>query len=111
MDDFSAKLSEILNDPQSMEKVRRMAENLLGEEDSPTEQPETPAGLDPAQLSKVMSILGRLNAGGNDARSNLLVALRPHLSPERQAKLDTALKLLRLIDLLPYLKESGILEL
>ncbi len=108
MDDFSSKLNEILNDPQSMEKVRRMAENLLGD-DSPEETPPADT-LDPAQLNTALSLLAKFNAGGNDPRSNLLNALRPHLSESRQAKVDTALKLLRLIDLLPYLKESGLLN-
>ena len=34
MDDISEKLAGILNDPESMERVRRMAEGLLGAENS-----------------------------------------------------------------------------
>ncbi len=107
MDDFNAKLTEILNDPKSMEKVRQMAENLLGdgEEERSADLP------DPEELNSVMSLLTRFKSCGNDARTGLLIALKPHLGAERQAKVDTAIKLLKLIELLPYLKESGLLNL
>ena len=32
MDDLSEKLADILNDPESMNRVRQMAESLLGSE-------------------------------------------------------------------------------
>jgi len=38
------------------------------------------------------------------------LALNPHLSEESQRRVDTAVKILRVIDLLPALKESGLLE-
>ena len=30
MDDLSSKLTELLNDPESMNRVRQMAESILG---------------------------------------------------------------------------------
>ena len=33
MDDLSEKLAGILNDPETMDRVRKMAENILGEEE------------------------------------------------------------------------------
>ena len=124
MDDFSEKLAGILNDPESMEKVRRMAENLLGDGDNNPPPPPQPAasstdlfsllgdGMPDAEtLRKVMGIMTKLKSRGNDTRSALLTALRPHLSEPRQEKLDTAIKILRIIDLIPYLKDSGLLNL
>lgn len=119
MDDLSSKLSEILNDPDSMEQVRRMAEGLLGD-DKPASAPEKGAlppslsGIDlpdGINVPKLMSVLSRLKTSGNDPRTQFLAALKPNLSPERQKKVDTAIKLMRLIELLPFLKESGILNL
>ncbi len=117
MDDISEKLAEILNDPDSLNRVREMAEGLLGGQK--TENKNAPpdissalegGGFDAAQIAKIMSVMSRLKGGGNDNRSNLLLALKPHLSAPRREKVDTAIKLLKLIDLLPFLKDSGLFE-
>lgn len=111
MNDLNDKLSKILNDPDSMEKVRMMAESILGEEEGETqEDPISETGLDPSTLTKIAGIMKRLNTGG-DNRTALLMSLRPLVSERRQKRVDTAIKLLRLIDLLPYLKESGMLDI
>ncbi|MCQ2454616.1 MAG: hypothetical protein MJ090_00495 [Clostridia bacterium] len=108
MDDLSQKLSEILSDEESMNKVRSLAENLLaGNETTDNDD----FGLSPKEISSVMNILGKLKTGKDDKRTALLVALKPNLSPEKQDKVDVAIKLLRLIEVLPLLKESGILNI
>lgn len=114
MDDLSARLAEILNDPDSMKKVQQMAENLLGDGGG-EEPPESPSEsvfpqIDPQMMTKMMGIMSRLKNTGTDRRTELLLALRPHLGERRQEKLDTAVKLLRLIDVLPALKSSGLLD-
>ncbi len=117
MDDISARLAEILNDPESLNRVRTMAEGILNEQKAQS-QNTTPnisasleeGGLDPAQISKIISVISRLKTNQNDNRSGLLLALKPHLSTPRQEKVDTAVKLLKLIDLLPLIKDSGIFE-
>lgn len=110
MDEINDKLSKILDDPESMEKVRRMAESILGEEDEGPLEQTGDLALDPALLSKIAGIMQRLK-GGADNRTALLVALKPLVSPRRQKRVETAVKLLRLIDLLPYLKDSGLLDI
>lgn len=115
MDDLSEKLAELLNDGETLNKVRTMAENLLG---SDTKKEDPPAadsifgdsGLDPSQIAKIMSVMSRLKNSTGDSRSNLLLALKPLLSTPRQVKVDTAIKLLKLIDMFPLLKDSGIFE-
>ncbi len=109
MDDINDKLSKILNDPESMEKVRKMAENLLGEDEEPTAGGGDDTGLDPAALAKIAGIMKKLRGGG-DNRTALLLALRPLVSEARQKRVDTAVKLLRLIEILPGLQESGIFD-
>ena len=54
---------------------------------------------------------GREAGEGDDSRVRLLLALKPNLSPERQAKVDSAIKILKLIELAPLLREMGILNL
>lgn len=120
MDDLSEKLAELLNDPDSMNRVRQMAESLLGEQAAPEPQQQSNdfsgllngAGmLNGDELRSVMSIISRLKSAGNDSRSQLLTALKPHLSEPRREKVDTAIKILKLIELFPYIKESGLLKL
>ena len=116
MDDISEKLAEILNDPDSLNRVREMAEGILGGQKAEPQKPPDinsvfeGGGLDAAQIAKIMSVMSRLKGGSDDSRSNLLLALKPHLSAPRREKVDTAIKLLKLIDLLPLLKDSGLFE-
>lgn len=120
MDDISEKLAELLNDPDSLNRVREMAENILGSSEKEKEENTSKTnfdmnslfgdGIDPVQIGKIMQIMSRLKSNRDDNRANLLLALKPHLSAPRQEKVDTAIKLLKLIDLLPFLKDSGIFE-
>ncbi len=111
MDDLSSKLTEILNDPESMNRVREMAESILSDNSKKEEPPEDSVfgALDGAQLGNIMQIVSRLNQKNDDARTNLLLALKPHLSEPKREKVDTVIKILRLLELLPILKESGVL--
>ncbi|MBP3706689.1 MAG: hypothetical protein J6J13_05540 [Clostridia bacterium] len=122
MDDLNEKLAGILNDPDSMEKVRRMAESLLGEEKSKENKQGgdfsalsglfgTENTIDPMQLTKIVEIMNRFKNKGNDPRTALLQALRQNLSEDRRKKVDIAIKILQFIDILPHLKETGILNL
>lgn len=113
MDDLSRKLEDILNDPESMNKVRIMAEKLLGDEEeteSRNGDGENPSAFSGADISNVMKIMGRLNSKSDDSRIKLLLALKPNLSEKRRQKVDLSIKLLKLIELLPLLKDSGILD-
>ena len=106
MDDLSERLNEILKDEKSMEKVRNLAESLLSKGEEKNEN-----GFEGEDVSKIISVLSSIRQRGDDKRTALLLALRENLSPEKQQKVDTAVKLLRLIDMLPYLRSSGILDL
>lgn len=117
MDDISKTLADLLNDPDSLSRVREMAENLLGNQDKAHTPSQNDSAsllgdmdLDPAQIGKIMSVMSKLKSNRDDERSRLLLALKPHLSPPRREKVDTAVKLLKLIDLLPLLKDSGIFD-
>ncbi len=111
MDELSEKLAGLLNDPETMERVRRMAQGILSSDnqESPVQNEAPSFEFMPSaeELSKIMSIMSRLNHTGNDARSQLLLALKPHLSEPRREKVDTALKLLGLLELLPIIYEMN----
>lgn len=114
MDDLSEKLASVLNDPESMQKVRAVAESILGDnkkEEQSKDVSDLSGILGAGELKGLVSIISRFNEGGNDARSQLLRALKPHLSEPRREKVETAIKILKMIELLPLLKESGFLNL
>jgi hypothetical protein len=110
MDDISAKINSILSDPESVAGLKEMAENLFGEQKSEkSEKPALPIDTDGLDIASLMSVLGKLKQGSDNENQRLLLALKPHLSKERQKKVDTAVKILKLLEIAPFLKESGIL--
>ena len=105
MEDFKDQLSALLNNPESMKMLSELAGGLLGgEKEKEQSAPEIPM----EQLDMLMKVGSALNSRGEDERSRLLLALKPHLSGERQVKVDRAIKLLKLIEILPLLRESGL---
>lgn len=59
-----------------------------------------------SMVTKLAPLLGQINQ--EDDSTRLLRALRPLLGPERQKKVDEAMKILQMMRLLPLLKESGV---
>lgn len=140
MDDLTSKIAQILGDPKSMEMVKDLAQSLganMNQRDNTTENNDKNGSLSandnnsstgvgdlsnmlsgisnmpisPQQLTMVMSIMNKLKSEQNDDRAKLLLALKPHLSPERQKKADNAVKMLKIVGLLPMIKETGLLDL
>ena len=125
MSDFEDKLNGILSNPEAMSQIASLAQSLNlggGEAAGPEEAAPTPpaggggglaglaglgnlAGLgdllgniDPQLIQKLLPLVGELaGSGGGDERLQLLYALRPFLKPERQEKVERAVKAARLI--------------
>ena len=55
-----------------------------------------------------MQLIGAFSA--SDKNCDLLKALRPHLSHEKQQKLDRAVKLLKLYNVFTAMRENGMLN-
>jgi len=113
MDDMASKLSELLSNPDAVDKIRNMAGTLLGGEEEKS-SPKNDMTFDipnDIDIGAIMNIMGALNSSGNDNRSQLLSALKPHLSEPRRERVDSAIKILKLINVLPLLKDQGLLKL
>lgn len=121
MDDLGSKLSELLSSPDGMSKIMDVASQLgLGtnkgtesdaEKGTPSlpaasEGGEVPANLDVNLLMNMQRALSSMNK--NDKNTELLRALKPHFSSERRGKVDEALRILQLVNMLPMLQESGL---
>jgi LPS O-antigen subunit length determinant protein (WzzB/FepE family) len=107
MDDLSAKLSEILGDEDSMRRVQELASQLLSKEPTLGEK-ETNENNDGVDMGRLLSLVSKFKNKGEDDRTRLLLALKPHLSSERAKRVDTAVKLLKIIDLLPLIRETDL---
>lgn len=97
MDDLGAAISGFLSQPGAMEQLEAAAKQLgLG----PAGGGEPPPREDTEQLSpeKLQKLMQAVSAGSQpDQATALLDALRPMLRPEKQGKLDRAIRALRLM--------------
>ncbi len=134
MDDISSRINQILSDPQSMQQLQSLAQSLgLSAPAETTAPPPSPSGgIDMSQVGALLSQFGlgqqqqappppsidmnsilqiqkamQLFANGNK-NVELLRSLRPLLSERRQKKVDDAVRIMQLIQMLPMLKEAGL---
>lgn len=116
MDNMNDMLSSVLGDPESLRQIQELADMLKDETGSSSQDNNSPDnsensssdGFDPAML---MSIMGAVSAaGGEDKNRSLILALKPYLSSERQAKADKAMKFLKMYAVFNELKKSGMLS-
>ena len=113
MDDLSQKLAGILNNPEALENLKNMADSILsGDNSSNGGGSSPPQGFpDMEQLSNIMAIMSKLNGSQDNDRTRLINALKPYLSEKRQAKAENAIKILKIMELWPLIKESGMFNL
>jgi hypothetical protein len=61
-------------------------------------------------FSSIMKLQGLFNMEGReDKNTALLIALKPHLSLEKQEKVDKAVKIMNILEAVSVLKETGLL--
>lgn len=126
MDDIMNKINKILSDPESIKQISELAQMFMSEagnnnknsnaSDSNPDNSENSSdsdsgafsGFDLGKLMKIQEIIGAVS--GKDKNAELLLALKPHLSPERQKKADKAIKLLKLLTVWNIIKDSGMLK-
>lgn len=114
MDDLSQKISEIMSDPQALKQIQGLGE-MLGLNNASNDvvhnTKDNSNNVTPdmmGMMTKLAPILGTLNK--EDDTTRLLVALRPFLSAERRKKLDEAAKLIKVMKLLPLIKDTNLLD-
>ena len=114
MDDLSEKLNGILSDPEAMRDIAALASQLgmdsPGVHSKPEPQPEPePLGDTAALISSLAPALGSLRQ--EDEVTRLLEAMRPFLSEERRLKLDKAKRLIKVMKLMPLIKDLPLFDL
>ena len=118
MDDIMNKIGDLLSDEESVKQLSELAQMLMSENPPPEDAPakkypeeNTDTGEnvpDIGMLMKIGSLAGAVTK--NDKNTELLLALRPHLSEEKQKKVDKAVKLLKLLAVWNIANESGLLK-
>ncbi|MDE6384935.1 MAG: hypothetical protein K2L36_02165 [Eubacterium sp.] len=116
MDNLNDIISSLSSDDINM--LKGVASSILGEDavnDSPKPAPQqnnntnSLASLgfnadDFNMMMKAKSMFDRMNSTSNK-NTDLILALKPHLSPENRNKADTAIRILKMFEMLPLLKD------
>ncbi len=90
MDDLSAQITQILNDPGRLQQIMALASTLGGQAGQ-----ETPQDGPPEMVENISKLLQQ--AEKRDQKQEALVrALRPYLKPDRQARLQQAMQIAHL---------------
>lgn len=108
MDNIEDILRALAEDPPNDNTAGEQNENTDRRNDQNSSDGEGGlfSGLDFDTIAKAAALMGAMGAPSNDEK--LLLALKPLLREENRSKVDTAVKLLKLISLLPLLRESGL---
>ncbi len=87
-----------------------LAQLLGGSSSSQSGQPDGGDLFGGLDIAKLASLAGTLkNSGSDDENIRFILALKPLLSAKKQARADSAIKILRLLNLIPLIKASGII--
>lgn len=110
MDNINDIISSL--SPEDMEMLKGVANSILGGDNSPPPQSQhndspNPLGIsgeDFSMMMKAKSIIDRMNHTSSK-NADLINALKPHLSPSSCEKADQAIRILRLFEILPFIKD------
>lgn len=124
LDDMAKKIQSLLNDEESMKQIQELAEMFgggmgLGQNNSSggnAPPPTPPSGsqsqsdslfgsIDPMAIMQLSAAFSK-----KDPNCDLILALKPLLSKDKQQKADHAVKMLRLYNVYTAMRESGILS-
>ena len=108
MSDLQDTLRQIMSNPEAMRQVQS-----LGDEAPPPSPPPVQPPAPPPAGGEMMTALSKLAplmsvSQPNDETAALLNALRPFLSGEKLERLNSAQRLIRLIRMIPLLRDSGL---
>ncbi|MCI9414447.1 MAG: hypothetical protein HFJ79_04595 [Clostridiales bacterium] len=130
-DNLTDKISQLLGSPEGMQKIQSTLAALGmdggGQEEAPSGPgPVVAPGV--AEAASSLSLPGGLGGGdglpdmqmiaklapllsgmkGDDDNTRLLQSLRPFLSGDREGRLDESIKIMRMMKMLPMLREQNL---
>jgi hypothetical protein len=93
MAELADMLKGLLDDPSTVEKLK----GALGGNLTAPSRESAPPDIDPAMLMRITGIMKKMNGSQADARSRLLLDLKPYISPARAKRVDEAVGILKLL--------------
>ena len=113
MSEFEDKINAILGNPAEMEKITKLAAQIMGgsgaassSQEAPQEPPQEKAaeapgldlgGIDPELFGKIGRLLSQ--AGSGSDKTALLRAMGPYLSHDRREKMEKAMRFAKIAKL------------
>ncbi len=100
--DFSEALKGILNDPEALSGVMKIAKNMMGQK--PENSEEEDGDIREEEVLKKEETINRKESPpkteySNENRTKLLYALKPYLNESRREKIDYILNIMKMIHL------------
>lgn len=86
--------------------LMNMLGSFMGNNSGASGSAPSPPPIDMNTIAMIQKAMAMFNSSNKNVE--LLRALRPHFGPERQKKVDDAIKIMQLINVLPLIKESGL---
>jgi len=120
MEDLTEKLTSLLGDPEIMDKIQNLSGLFGSSEDNndkkeenkneePTKEKSDDFGFSPDMLGNLFKIMPLISSLGKDDKyTKFLKSLKPLLSEERQKKLGSSAKILKLMQIIPLIKDQGL---
>lgn len=126
MGDIFQKLNTVLEDPEMSNNLKNVLNNFSSSNNSeaPENNSYTPNSntsskeetrknnaeipdFDLNTILKIKNIMDSLNSSENDARSNLLLSLKPYLADHKKEKIDQYIKFLHFAKVIEILNPMG----
>ncbi len=117
------RIQEMLSDEESMKQIKELADMFSSpppQQSNETEQTNKDNPVSQKQpnnnpienfdIGMIFKIQELMSSAKSDKNSELIMALKPHLSAEKQEKADKAIKIMKIIALWETLKSSGMLK-
>ncbi len=104
MSEMQDAINQILSNPETMKQVQSLGEQLGLSKPAPKPEPKNEML---GAMQSLAPLMGSFSA--DDDVSRLFQALKPFLGEEKQRKLEQAQRLMKLIKVIPLIKDSGLL--
>ena len=93
MNELEEQINRVLNDPEQLEQITRLAQSFMGGASA-----QSPASVPTPDAETISRLRELMDAGGSPERA-LIEAMKPYLSEKRRVKLDTAMRIARIAGL------------
>ncbi len=125
MSDIFQKLNSMLSDKETSENLKNILNNFSSSNSSENStnsesnqnnnsteahqdnQDSSNFNFDIETILKLKSVMDAVNSNKSDARSKLLLSLKPYLRDSKQSKIDQYIKILNLINIITVINPIG----